>query len=113
MSQSVEPLHPSGLTFLFRDCTNVSNVSRFTPWQYFSFKFSSSYRYRYRTFYYNFFLQFFSKWGVPDLPTEHELFNKITGLDLEEGSESETLSQLVSFQKDRLQKSGLEGKVRP
>jgi hypothetical protein len=56
-------------------------------------------------------VQFFTKWGVPDLPTEHELFCKITGLQLEEGTESEVLSQLVSFQKDRLQKSGLEAKV--
>ncbi len=45
------------------------------------------------------------------MPTEHELFCKITGLQLEEGTESEVLSQLVSFQKDRLQKSGLEAKV--
>jgi hypothetical protein len=56
-------------------------------------------------------VKFFTKWGVPDLPTEHELFCKITGLQLEEGTESEVLSQLVSFQKDRLQKGGLEAKV--
>lgn len=28
VSQSVEPTHPHGLEFLFRDCRNVSTVNR-------------------------------------------------------------------------------------
>ena len=28
VSQSVEPHHPEALTFLYRDCVNVTNVSR-------------------------------------------------------------------------------------
>jgi len=76
VSQSVEPIHSSGLNFLFRDATNISN--------------------------------FFSKWGVPEVMTGTQLFNKITGLELQDGSESELLSQINAYQKDQLLKSGLE-----
>jgi len=68
VSQSVEPIHPSGLEFLHRDALNI--------------------------------YQFFSKNGVEaDVP--HELFNKITGLELIEGEEDEVLSQIRTFQKNR------------
>ena len=36
-----------------------------------------------------------------------ELFNKITGLDLEDGSESQLLSQINAYQKDQGLKSGV------
>jgi len=76
VSQSVEPIHPSGLNFLFRDATNISN--------------------------------FFTKWGVPDVMSGTELFNKITGLELEDNSEDQLLSQINAYQKDHMLKSGLE-----
>ena len=31
VSQAVEPIHPSGLDFLLRDCTNIYNVSPTSP----------------------------------------------------------------------------------
>jgi len=68
VSQSVEPIHPSGLEFLHRDCTNV--------------------------------YQFFSKHGVA-AKTPFELFNKITGLEVNEGTEAEILSQIRTYQKNR------------
>ena len=40
--------------------------------------------------------------------TGTQLFNKITGLELQDGSESELLSQINAYQKDQLLKSGLE-----
>ena len=61
VSQSVEPIHPSGLEFLLRDCSNV--------------------------------YQFFSKNGV-DAETPHKLFNKITNLEVEDGTEAEILTQI-------------------
>jgi len=74
VSQSVEPIHPSGLNFLYRDCTNISN--------------------------------FFNKWGVPDVLSATELFNKITDLELREGSEADLLSQINGYQKDQELKGG-------
>merc|ERR1711915_55326 len=75
VSQSVEPIHPSGLNFLYRDCSNISN--------------------------------FFCKWSVPEVQSATDLFNKITGLELKEGSESELLSQINGYQKDQEMKGGL------
>jgi len=77
VSQAVEPIHPSGLNFLFRDCTNIHN--------------------------------FFYKWGVPDVLSPTDLFNKITSLDLKTGSEEELLSQINNYQKDHQLKSGFKG----
>jgi len=68
VSQAVEPIHPSGLDFLFRDCTNMYN--------------------------------FFSKRGL-DVLTARELFIKVSGLDISEGSEAELLSQIRTYQKNQ------------
>jgi len=50
---------------------------------------------------------FFAKWGVPDVLSPTDLFNKITGLNLEHGTESQLLSQINAYQKDQLLKGGL------
>merc|ERR1719150_3560380 len=68
VSQAVEPIHPSGLDFLLRDCTNVFN--------------------------------FFSKRGV-DCLEPHELFSKVTGLDVSGGTEAEIVCQIRNYQKSQ------------
>jgi len=72
VSQAVEPIHPSGLDFLLRDCTNVYN--------------------------------FFSKRGV-DCLEPHELFSKVSGLHVENGTEAEILCQIRMYQKSQAAKT--------
>jgi len=72
VSQAVEPIHPSGLDFLLRDCTNVYN--------------------------------FFAKKGVECLKP-HELFSKVSGLVVEEGTDAEILCQIRKYQKSQAVKS--------
>jgi len=68
VSQAVEPIHPSGLDFLLRDCTNVFN--------------------------------FFSKRGISCLEP-HELFSKVSGLEVAGGTEAEIVCQIRSYQKNQ------------
>jgi len=72
VSQAVEPIHPSGLDFLLRDCTNVSN--------------------------------FFSKRGVACLEP-HELFSKVSGLDVDGGTDAEIVCQIRNYQKSQAAQS--------
>jgi len=76
VSQAVEPIHPSGLDFLLRDCTNVFN--------------------------------FFSKRGVVCLEP-HDLFSKVSGLEVEAGTGAEIMSQIRSYQKSQASQSNSKG----
>lgn len=73
VSQAVEPIHPSGLDFLYRDCTNIST--------------------------------FFSKHGVEAL-SPCQLFTRVSGLEVTEGTEAEVLSQIRRYQKCALVQGG-------
>ncbi|XP_035269294.1 serine/threonine-protein kinase RIO3 [Anguilla anguilla] len=77
VSQSVEPTHPHGLEFLFRDCRNVST--------------------------------FFQKAGVADAMNVHDLFNAVSGLQINADNEAEFIAQIEALEKmneDHVQKSG-------
>jgi len=62
VSQSVEPMHPHALEFLYRDCTNV--------------------------------VEFFTKCRVPDILAAHNLFNKVSQLDITPSTDQDFLSQV-------------------
>ncbi|XP_041923753.1 serine/threonine-protein kinase RIO3 [Alosa sapidissima] len=75
VSQSVEPTHPHGLEFLFRDCRNVST--------------------------------FFDKAGVADVMNVYELFNAVSGLQINGDNEADFLAQIEALEKrneDHVQK---------
>lgn len=77
VSQSVEPTHPHGLEFLFRDCRNVST--------------------------------FFQKAGVAEAMNVHDLFNAVSGLQINADNEAEFISKIEELEKineDHLQKRG-------
>ena len=65
VSQSVEPMHPHALEFLYRDCTNV--------------------------------VEFFTKCQVPDVLPAHNLFNKVSQLDITPSTEQGFLSQVKTL----------------
>ena len=65
VSQSVEPMHPHALEFLYRDCTNV--------------------------------VEFFTKCRVPDVLAAHELFNKVSQLDIAPNTDLDFLSQVCEI----------------
>lgn len=69
VSQSIDPSHPNGLEFLFKDCTHISN--------------------------------FFTKVGVPDVLKPQQLFNEITGLNIEYASDGDFLASLRQFERER------------
>jgi len=73
VSQAVEPIHPSGLDFLLRDCTNIYN--------------------------------FFSKHGVESILEPAALFSRITGLEVEDGTEAEVVRQIRQYQRSQASKS--------
>ncbi|XP_048832867.1 serine/threonine-protein kinase RIO3 [Brienomyrus brachyistius] len=77
VSQSVEPTHPHGLEFLFRDCRNVST--------------------------------FFQKAGVADAMNVYDLFNAVSGLQIQADTEAEFIAQIEALEKmneDHVQKHG-------
>ncbi|XP_023663201.1 serine/threonine-protein kinase RIO3 [Paramormyrops kingsleyae] len=77
VSQSVEPTHPHGLEFLFRDCRNVST--------------------------------FFQKAGVADAMNVYDLFNAVSGLQIQADTEAEFIAQIEALEKmneDHVQKRG-------
>ena len=65
VSQSVEPMHPHALEFLYRDCTNV--------------------------------VEFFTKCQVPDVLPAHDLFNKVSQLDITPSTDQGFLSQVKTL----------------
>uniref|UniRef100_A0A671MPB9 Serine/threonine-protein kinase RIO3 n=1 Tax=Sinocyclocheilus anshuiensis TaxID=1608454 RepID=A0A671MPB9_9TELE len=77
VSQSIEPTHPHGLEFLFRDCRNVAT--------------------------------FFQKAGVAEALNVFELFNTVSGLQINSDNEADFLAQIEALEKrneDHVQKSG-------
>lgn len=74
VSQSVEPMHPHALEFLYRDCTNV--------------------------------VEFFTKCRVPDVVAAHDLFNKVSQLDITPSTDQDFLSQIQSYEKHELSVGG-------
>uniref|UniRef100_A0A8C2KY17 Serine/threonine-protein kinase RIO3 n=1 Tax=Cyprinus carpio TaxID=7962 RepID=A0A8C2KY17_CYPCA len=77
VSQSIEPTHPHGLEFLFRDCRNVA--------------------------------KFFQKAGVAEALNVFELFNTVSGLQINSDNEADFLAQIEALEKrneDHVQKSG-------
>ncbi|KAI3355540.1 hypothetical protein L3Q82_018370 [Scortum barcoo] len=107
VSQSVEPTHPHGLEFLFRDCRNVSTVTIKTlrDKHEVSEKDLKTCR-RYQTF-----LLFFQKRGVSEAMSVYELFNAVSGLNIPVGEEDEAefMSEIVALEKrneDHVQKRG-------
>ncbi|MBN3292442.1 RIOK3 kinase, partial [Polypterus senegalus] len=77
VSQSVEPTHPHGLEFLFRDCRNVST--------------------------------FFQKAGVAEAMNAFDLFNAVSGLDVQASNEAEFVAAIEALEKineDHVQKRG-------
>ncbi|XP_056593585.1 serine/threonine-protein kinase RIO3 [Triplophysa dalaica] len=77
VSQSIEPTHPHGLEFLFRDCRNVST--------------------------------FFQKAGVSEALDVFELFNTVSGLQINSDNEADFLAQIEALEKrneDHVQKRG-------
>lgn len=86
VSQSVEPTHPHGLEFLFRDCRNVSTVNPSPLCWIRKFKPDS----RFHSFLFNrLSLQFFQKRGVSEAMSTYDLFNAVTGLNIAVGAEDE------------------------
>lgn len=85
VSQSVEPNHPHGLEFLFRDCRNVSTVTpeevmlreiSFLPCLHDVKSFFAC-------------PQFFQKRGVAEAMSACELFNAVSGLNIPVAAEDE------------------------
>lgn len=77
VSQSIEPTHPHGLEFLFRDCRNVAT--------------------------------FFQKGGVSEAMNVYELFNAVTGLDINGDNEADFLAQIEALERineDHVQRRG-------
>ncbi|XP_026057341.1 serine/threonine-protein kinase RIO3-like [Carassius auratus] len=76
VSQSIEPTHPHGLEFLFRDCRNVAT--------------------------------FFQKAGVAEALDVFELFNTVSGLQINSDNEADFLARIEALEKrneDHVQKS--------
>lgn len=94
VSQSVEPTHPHGLEFLFRDCRNVSTVHRRTPPA-----FSTVCTLDYFTVSLLLSLQFFQKRGVSEAMSTYDLFNTVTGLNIPVGAEDEFLAEVMLWTK--------------
>lgn len=65
VSQSVEPMHPHALEFLYRDCTNV--------------------------------VEFFTKCRLPDVLAAHDLFNKVSQLDITPSTDQDFLSEVCEI----------------
>lgn len=121
VSQSVEPAHPHGLEFLFRDCRNVSTVSVSLHnvllssycFYFYVFKliitFTAFFIDSAGSFHsvllhtiiaviysHEFFppLKFFQKAGVTEAMHVYELFNTVSGLKITSDNEADFLAQV-------------------
>src|SRR5437016_2684227 len=86
VSQSVEPIHPEGLEFLYRDCTNICTVMGHILNHLYCFMDGQFKRVL------NF--QFFTKKGVENVKSAADIFHIITGLNVD-GTECEILRQVT------------------
>lgn len=86
VSQSIEPTHPHGLEFLFRDCRNVATVSIRT-WKD-AWRLSKDENINICS------NQFFQKAGVSEALNVFELFNMVSGLQINSDNEADFLAQV-------------------